>query len=431
MQICVYGLWHLGCVTAACVAENFATVGLDPNPAVIADLQAGKTPVFEPGLWELIEAGVSAGRLRFTDDLSVIAVSDIVWVTFDTPVNEDDVADVEYVERMVAALFPHLKQDATVLISSQLPVGTTSRLAAQFRERRPRASVEFAYCPENLRLGKAITVFRNQERIIAGVQADASEQLKKVLSAITSNVISMSVESAEMTKHALNAFLANSIVFMNEVAALCEQVGADAKQVEQGLKTEERIGPRAYLRAGGAFAGGTLARDVAFLNAKAEGLGVSTPMLQSIRASNEWHKGWADRKLGALLEVIEGKTIAVLGLTYKPGTDTLRRSAAIDLCRRLRERKAVVRAFDPAVKRLPDELSAQLVLCASAAEALDKADAAVVATEWPEFRELTSDDFATRMRTCIVLDANRFLDAALQGCPGIRYVTVGAGKTTE
>jgi UDPglucose 6-dehydrogenase len=313
-----------------------------------------------------------------------------------------------------------------VLISSQLPVLSTARMAAAYHQEFPNGDVRFAYSPENLRLGKALQVFRNPDRIVVGVKSpEEREQLAGLLRPFSENLVWMSIESAEMTKHALNAFLADSVAFANEIASLCEEVGADAKEVERGLKSDERIGPRAYLRAGGAFAGGTLARDVAFLGMLAKQARLRVPLLESIRESNDLHKNWPRRKLEHLLEKQAGSTVGVLGLTYKPGTDTLRRSAAVELCRWLWERQVAVRAFDPAVRTLPEELSGVLTLCHSALEALSGTDALVIATECPEFREISSHDVIERMRTPIVLDANRFLEKSLGTAPAVRYVTVG------
>jgi UDPglucose 6-dehydrogenase len=235
----------------------------------------------------------------------------------------------------------------------------------------------------------------------------------------------MSVESAEMAKHAINAFLANSIVFINEIATLCEAVGADAREVEQGLKSDERIGPRAYLGAGGPFAGGTLARDVMSLILKGAELGLSTPLIRSIRQSNEAHKAWPRQKLTSLFDTLEGKSVAVLGLTYKPGTNTLRRSAAVELCEWLSQAKAKVRAYDPVIARLPEGIAVEVTLCGSALDSVDGCDAVIVATEWPVFREFTAQDLATRMKTPIVLDPNRFLEKHLGAVPSLRYFTVG------
>jgi UDPglucose 6-dehydrogenase len=237
----------------------------------------------------------------------------------------------------------------------------------------------------------------------------------------------MSVESAEMTKHALNAFLAMSVTFINEIAALCEQVGADAGEVERGLKSEARIGPKAYLSPGGAFAGGTLARDVMFLSALGAEHGVPATLLSAVRASNDAHREWPQRRLAALLGGVEGKRIAVWGLTYKPGTDTLRRSAAVELCRWVHEHGGTAVAHDPAIATLPGELSETLTLTRDPLEAVARADALVVSTPWTDYRAIGGADVAARMRGSIVLDANRFLVATLGAERTLRYVTVGAG----
>jgi UDPglucose 6-dehydrogenase len=432
MRICVFGLWHLGCVTAACVSEHFPAIGFDPDPAVIAGLQAGQLPILEPGLAELIEPGVSNGMLRYTSDpVEAVSEADIVWVTFDTPVDEDDRADLAYVETRIQNIFPHLRDGATVLISSQMPVGSTSRIAASYREQYP-GRVRFAYSPENLRLGKAIQVFRNPERIVVGTEDDGNrETLRQLLAPFCRNLLWMSNESAEMTKHALNSFLANSIAFANEIGALCEETGADAKDVEKGLKSDERIGSRAYLKAGAPYAGGTLARDLLFLIAQAEQAERPVPLLESIRRSNNLHKNWPRAKLESVLGTLPGKTVGVLGLTYKPGTDTLRRSAAIELCHWLLERNVNVRAFDPAVQQLPEDVNMCVTLCRSAGEALTGCNAAVIATECPQFRELTAQDLMNQMKTPVVLDANRFLEKTLGAHAAIVYIAVGMPKESS
>src|SRR5579872_5232057 len=240
MTVCVFGLWHLGCVTAACTAERYSVIGLDPDAQNVAGLSAAQPPIFEPGLSELIQSGTTGGTLRFTTDLREAGAADLVWVTFDTPVDDLDRADSGFVETQIRSLFPYLKSGTLVLISSQMPVGSTSRVAHQYRSEFPETDVGFAYSPENLRLGKALSVFRNPGRIVVGVsRACDRERLSVFLAPFCSNLVWMSVESAEMTKHALNAFLGNSVAFMNEIARVCEQTGADAKEVEQGLKTEE------------------------------------------------------------------------------------------------------------------------------------------------------------------------------------------------
>jgi UDPglucose 6-dehydrogenase len=431
MNVCVYGLWHLGSVTAACVAEHFPTVGLDPDEAVVAGLRDGRPPILEPGLPELVRAGLSSGRLQFSSDVARVATADIVWITFDTPVNEDDEADVESVVRRAEALFPHLASGAVVLVSSQLPVGTTARLEAAFAAVAAGRRVDFACSPENLRLGKALDVFRKADRIVVGARtAEARARIGELLEPLARPIQWMRVESAEMTKHAVNAFLATSVVFINEIAAACEATGADAKEVERGLKSEARIGPSAYLGPGAAFAGGTLARDVAFLLGIGAREGFATPLFAGVKQSNDGHRLWARRRLGALLGDLRGKTIAVLGLTYKANTDTLRRSESVALCHWLVGEGAIVRAHDPAITETSAELPARLTLAPSLDEAIRGAEAIVVATEWPAFRALTGDLVAAATRRPLVLDANRFLADKIGDDARVRYVAVGAPART-
>jgi len=250
-------------------------------------------------------------------------------------------------------------------------------------------------------------------------------RIAALLQPFTDRIEWMSIESAEMTKHAINAFLALSITFINELAVLCEAVGADAKEVERGLKSESRIGPRAYLSPGGPFAGGTLARDVMFLTQIGSNQGVQTPLLAAVKTSNDAHKQWVQRKLLALLGSLQDTTVCVWGLTYKPGTDTLRRSSAVELCCWLAEHGVHVLAHDPAVATLPEELATQISLQSSPLAATVGAHALVVATEWPDYQGIAADDIVEGMARPVVIDANRFLVKTLGSDARIRYAAVG------
>jgi len=256
-------------------------------------------------------------------------------------------------------------------------------------------------------------VFNAPDRIVVGVRQAADRvPLAALFAPISDRIEWMSVESAEMTKHAINAFLATSVTFINEIATLCEQSGADARDVARGLKSEKRIGPYAYLAPGAAFAGGTLARDVVFLRALGHAVSRATPLMDGVENSNREHRYWARRQLESTLGSLEGRTIGVWGLTYKPGTDTLRRSAAVDLCRWLVEQGAHVRVYDPAVRDLPSDLSI-VKQTASAEDAAAGADALVIATEWPDFRHVNLDRVAETMSGRLVIDANGFLSSTL------------------
>ena len=427
MKVCVFGLWHLGSVTAACLAAaGHDVVGVDSDRGVVEGLSRGVPPLFEPGLAELVQDGLGRGQLRFSSDLAQAADADVVWIAIDTPVDEEDRADVDAVVRGTSALFPYLRDRSLVLISSQVAVGTTRRVADLFAHGAGGRDVAFAYSPENLRLGKAIERFTHPDRIVVGpVSPVDRETVTSLLRPFSDRLLWMSAESAEMTKHALNAFLATSVTFINEIAAVCEQVGAEAADVERGLKSDDRIGPAAYLSPGAAFAGGTLARDVMFLSRIGGERQVSTHLLSAVKTSNDAHRQWPQRRLREILGDLNGTAIAVWGLTYKPGTDTLRRSSAVELCRWLHARGARVRAHDPAISALPTALAPAVDLLRDPLEAVRGAAALVVATAWPEYREIPAQQVAARMAGTLVLDANRFLAGSLGEHPGLRYVSVG------
>jgi len=420
MNVTVLGLWHLGSVTAACCARHFQVVGLDFDEAVITGLNSGQAPLLEPGLNELIAASLTAKRLSFTTDPKIAcARADALWLCYDTPVNENDESDVEFVLGRLRRALPHLPRGALVLISAQLPVGTCRALEAEFPQ------FHFACSPENLRLGKAIDAFEKAERVVVGIRDETKKPLlEKLFAPFTPQVLFMRTESAEMVKHALNSFLALSITFINEIARLGERVGADAKEVSIGLKSEPRIGLKAYLGPGGPFAGGTLARDVVTLTKLAADQHETISVIPAIKESNDLHRGWALRRLQARLGGLQAKKIAVLGLTYTTHTNTLRRSAAVELCRNLLAEGAEVHAFDPAVKQLPAEL-AQVQLASQIAGALAGADAAAICTEWPEFRKADWAQMVPAMRQRIFVDANRFLEKELENLPAIEHLSVG------
>lgn len=428
LKVCVVGLWHLGTVTAACLAEmGHEVAALDVDVERVQRLAQGIPPLFEPGLEALVRSGLARGTLRVTTDAAAaVPDADVVWITIDTPVDEEDRADVEAVVRATAQLFPLLRDGSVVVVSSQLPVGTTRRLESMFAEVAGGRTVGFACVPENLRLGSAIDVFMRPDRVVAGVRGVRERALLlDLLPSLADRIVWMSVESAEMTKHAINAFLATSVTFINEIAALCEQVGGDAGEVERGLKSDARIGPKAYLSPGGAFAGGTLARDVVYLAALGGKLAVPVDLLAAVQSSNERHRAWPQRRLLQAFGGVRGRTIAVWGLTYKAGTDTLRRSSAVALCTWLQREGARVQAHDPVVARTTPDLPAGIGLAASALDAIAGADALVVSTAWPAYRDVPAEAVKQRMAGTLVLDANRYLATTLGAEPGLRYVSVG------
>jgi len=420
MKIVVLGLWHLGCVTAACAAKFASVIGLDFEPAVIKQLQNGIPPLFEPGLGESINDRMQCEGLTFSVDPALACPdADLLWVCYDTPVDDNDQVDLTPVVDGIARCVPHLRTGTLILISSQVPAGTCRAFEARFPGYR------FAYSPENLRLGKALSIFSNADRIILGVRRESdAKELEPLLINFTQNLIIVRTESAEMVKHAINSFLASSIAFMNEISRICEQVGADASEVERGLKSEPRIGPGAYLSPGGPFAGGTLARDVVALTKIGQEQSEPLVLVPAIKLSNDQHKLWAIQKLREELGELSVKRIAILGLTYKPGTDTLRRSPAIELCRELVKKGAEIRAYDPIVATLPDDLS-KITLSRDLGETVSGSHAAVICTEWPQIREADWDKLLAQEKNLVFIDANGFLAAAVGNRTDVTYRQVG------
>jgi UDPglucose 6-dehydrogenase len=409
----------LGSVTAACLARHHRVTGLDFDETVVTGLRQGRPPLHEPGLDALLAAGIASGRLDFSTDAVSAASADVLWVCFDTPVDAEDRSDVAWVLSRLERALAHLRPGTVVLISSQLPVGTCAALA------RAHFGLHFACSPENLRLGKAIDAFEKPARIIVGATAEpARRMLEPLLAPLGAPLVWMRPESAEMVKHALNSFLALSVAYINEVAILAEAVGADAQEVATGLKSDPRIGPRAYLGPGGPFAGGTLARDVVTLSQLGHSRGLPLALIPAIKESNDRHRQWALRKIQSALQGVPRPVVAVLGLAYTPGTDTLRRSAAVELCRQLAAAGVSVRAFDPLI-RTPDAEHADLALSSSAPDALRGAHAVILCTESAEFRDYPWRDLLATMARPVVVDANRLVEKAVAGAPSLVYLTVG------
>lgn len=284
--------------------------------------------------------------------------------------------------------------------------------------------------PENLRLGNAINIFLNPDRIVVGIRSESDKKtLEQLLLPLTKKVEWMSVESAEMTKHALNAFLAISVTFANEIASICELVGADAKEVELGLKSESRIGPKAYLSPGGPFAGGTLARDIEFLGKISQDCLLATPLLSSVKLSNDAHKKWVQRKLLERFPDPTAIQVSMWGLTYKAGTDTLRRSLAVELVDWLLDRGGRVQVYDPMVKELPIHWGDRVKKCVGPLDNLRGIQVLVVGTEWPEFKDDARRLHEFADSNLVVIDANRHLKASLEGT-AFDYLSVGSKKSS-
>ena len=351
LKVAVCGLWHLGSVTVACCAEaGFKTVGFDEDLSHLRNLKQGSAPLYEPGLDNLIKSCLEQGTLSFTSEPSQISSADIVWITYDTPVDENDNADDQVVIDKIIEISNFAKSGAAILISSQLPLGTARKIEHLIN----RLDLTICVSPENLRLGEAISAFKTQDFVVVGRDsANADHKVEILVSTFCENIFWVSIPSAELVKHSINGFLALSIAFTNELAAISEQYGANFFEVEKALRSEPRIGKKAYVRPGEAFAGGTLARDLRYLSTLSEKKGLRTSLIDNVIKSNEHHKTWHSRKVKQIaIDYLSGKkkiSVAVIGLTYKENTSTTRRSAALEMIEDLVTSGFTVKAFDPSI----------------------------------------------------------------------------------
>lgn len=430
MKVAVIGLWHLGCVTAACLTKfGHTVIAYDEDPQVIANLNQCFLPIYEPGLTELISSAKKSNSLFFTNKPADLKDLDIVWIAYDTPINELGQADVNEIKNKVSILFPYFKNNSLVIISSQIPVGTTQEIMNIFEQNHNGKQLDFIYSPENLRLGKSIDLFLHPDRIILGIRPEFNKVIiENLLKPIADKIIWMSIESAEMTKHAINAFLATSIVFINELATLCEYFDADAHSVAQGLKTDIRIGLNAYLTPGGAFSGGTLARDINYLLKISEKNHLAADFFKAILLSNQKHGSWLQKKITENFIELRDKKVAILGLAYKDGTDTLRHSLAINISLWLSAQGAIVNAYDPAIQNLAPELENIICLQQDIDSALYKADAIVVGTECPEFMNIKVEQLDTKLQKPYIFDTSGFLSKQFEGEKTVKYFKVGCSN---
>ncbi len=326
MKIGVAGLWHLGVTYAIGFAElGHDVIGYDPDAGSIAGFQSGKLRVHEPGLVDLLESNAAQKRLKFTHQESDLENIELLVLAYDTPVDDDDNADVDYVMSEFKRIAKHLNTETHVILSSQLPVGSSAVITDLLAEKGHRGRVMVQ--PENLRLGRAIDSFFQPGRIVVGTKDGLPDFIAiEAFAGIDAPIQWMHQKSAEVTKHALNAFLATSVTFMGELSEICEYVGADAKEVELGLKSDSRIGPKAYLSPGLGFAGGTLARDVRKLSSLQGQIRKDPAIFTSLLVSNRHNNEWISRALGKITSEKKGLKICFWGVSYVENTDTLRRS---------------------------------------------------------------------------------------------------------
>ena len=429
------GAGYVGLVSAACFSEFGWTVTcVDKDPNRLAELKAGNSPIYEPGLDDLLARNMKAKRLLFTDDLAgAVKGADIVLLAVGTPMRRGDGhADLSYVYGAVEDLAPHLDHFTVIVTKSTVPVGTSREIERRLRAIRPDG--DFAVCsnPEFLREGSAIQDFMHPDRVLVGTDDERARELMgrlyKPLALRNAPVMFVGRESAELAKYAANAFLALKISFINEVADLCEGLGADVQEVASAIGKDGRIGDK-FLHPGPGYGGSCFPKDVSALIRTAREAKSPVSIVEQVQRVNDERKiAMASRIERASGGSVRGKTVAMLGVTFKPNTDDMRDAPSLLIVPMLQERGATVRVFDPQGKKHGEALLPGVVWCESALDAANGADILAVVTEWNEFRALNLDQAKKTMRGNVLVDLRNVFPAQLAKDAGFQYLGIGRGQ---
>ena len=435
MKICMIGAGYVGLVSAACFSEFGWTVTcVDNDPQRLADLHAGRSPIYEPGLDDLIQRNMRAGRLTFTSDLGpAVSGADVVFLAVGTPMRRGDgYADLSYVFGAVEEVVPHLNGFTVITTKSTVPVGTSRAIEKRLKEIRPDAEAAVCSNPEFLREGSAIQDFNHPDRVVVGTDCSKAravmERLYKPLALRGSPVMLVSRESAELAKYAANAFLALKISFINEIADLCEEVGADVQEVASAIGKDRRIGDK-FLHPGPGYGGSWFPKDVSALIRTARENKSPVSIIEQVeRVNHERKNAMASRIEAAAGGSLRGKTIAVLGVTFKPNTDDMRDAPSLVIVPMLQARGATVRAFDPQGQKYAEPLMPGVVWTSSALEATDGAHVLAVVTEWNEFRALDLEAARQRMAGAALVDLRNIFQPSAARAAGFTYEGIGRGN---
>ena len=423
----VIGVGYVGLVTAACLAElGHHVVCRDIVPERVAMLQRGEVPIHEPGVPELLQR--NAERLTFTLDMEdVFRDARIAIICVDTPPTASGDADLSRVEAVIAAL-PASAEGAVLVMKSTVPVGTGTRVRSEL-DARGRQDVGYVSNPEFLREGSAVADFRQPDRVVVGGdRPDDVERVARLYQDLNAPILTTDIASAEMIKLASNAFLATKISFVNEIANVCERVGADVEAVARGMGMDSRIG-QSFLRPGIGYGGSCFPKDVTALKQLAGNTGYSFQLLASVIEVNELQKRRVIGKLQDRLGSLRGRRVALLGLAFKPHTDDMREASSIVLASRLIAEGASVVAFDPvAAERARGVLPEAVEIAGSMLAAVTDADAVVIVTEWPEFRAVLSAEVHAAMRRPLIVDGRNLLDPNEAVAAGFTYVPIGRAE---
>lgn len=430
-NICVTGTGYVGLVTGACLADFGNIVRcVDIDEAKIATLKRCDVPFYEPGLQEIVKRNVDRGRLSFSSDIKWgIEFSTVVLVAVGTPMSAEGQADLSYVEMVARSVGENLNGYKVVVLKSTVPAGTCNLVERLIRETSTMGHpFDVVSNPEFLREGSAIEDFMKPARIVLGASSerafDVMTEIYKPLILEDTPVIRTDVKTSEMIKYASNAFLATKISFMNEIANLCEAVGADVTMVARAMGLDDRIGPK-FLRAGAGYGGSCFPKDTMALVKTAERVGYDLRIVKSVIAVNETQRRLMVEKIEKALGSVQGKTVAMLGLAFKPDTDDLRDAPAMDIARDLLAKGAALRAYDPVAMEQAKHILKGAAFCSDVFEAVKDADAAVFMTEWNEFRDIDLDKVKRRMKSPIIVDCRNIYEPSRMRELGFTYYSVG------
>ena len=433
-RICIAGLWHQGAVLSGCFADvGHQVCGVGSDARVVAALQAGEPPVYEPKLPGILRRNLRAGRLKYTTDyVEALAGAEFAYVAIDTPVDAEDRSDLSSIFEAAREIGRAMRGDLVLCVTAQVPVGTCERLAAMVREQDPPGACEVVYVPEFLRLGTAVDTFRRADRFVIGADnRQVAERVAKLYEPLARPALITTLRSAEMAKHACNTFLAASISFINEIADLCDAVGADALEVVRAMKLDRRIGRRAFLSPGLGFAGGTLGREVRALQQVGQEHNRPTSLLDATMSVNVTRGRLVGQRLRTVYDSLAGLKVSVWGLTYKPGTSTLRRSVALEIIADLVSQGATVKAFDPLANLGELTDLPRFTVCGDPYAAADGSDALVLLTEWTGLRGLDLGRVQASMRRPVFVDTGNVFDPEEMGRSGFVYFGVGRRASAE
>ena len=433
MKIAVIGTGYVGLVSGACFSEfGFDVTCIDKDPAKIQKINQGEMPIYEPGLAELVARNVKAGRLHFDLDLgAAVAAADAVFIAVGTPTRRGDGhADLSFVYAAAEDIAKHLSGYTVVVTKSTVPVGTGRDVAGIIAKTNPDAKFDIASNPEFLREGAAISDFMRPDRVVVGAETDAARDVMRALYRplflIETPILFTNLETSELIKYASNAFLAVKISYINQMADLCEKVGANVHDVAKGMGLDKRIGNK-FLHPGPGYGGSCFPKDTLALVKTAEQQSSDLSIVDAVVGYNQARKiAMGDRVIAAMGGSVAGAKIAILGLAFKPETDDMRDSPSLDIIDALTKAGAVLRAYDPkAMDEARHLLPQDVTFCDSATDCLNGTDAAVIVTEWNEFRALTPAQFAAAMRGRVLVDLRNVYEPDAMQDAGFTYLSIG------